>query len=191
MERKSIYNLSLSAMLVAVGYILPLFTGQIPEIGNMLLPMHLPVFLAGLICGARYGLATGAILPLSRSLFFGMPVIFPNAVGMAVELAVYGLVAGLLYTRSRHRCIFSLYRALIVAMLLGRVAWGVTMVLILGLSGSAFTFSAFIAAALTNAIPGIAIQLVLIPAIMLLARRTHLVSPSKAAGKGDHRRENK
>lgn len=174
MKRENLLRLSLSAMFIAVGYILPFFTGQIPEIGNMLLPMHLPVFLCGLICGWRYGLAVGAILPITRSLFFGMPVIFPNAVGMAVELATYGLVVGLAFALSRHKCIFALYRSLIIAMLAGRAAWGITMVMLLGFSGSAFAWTAFVAGAFTNAIPGICIQLVIIPAIMVVLQRARI-----------------
>ena len=72
-ESKSLKNLVLAAMFMAIGFVLPFLTGQIPQIGNMLLPMHLPVFLCGLICGWQYGLAVGFILPLIRSLVFGMP----------------------------------------------------------------------------------------------------------------------
>lgn len=61
---KSTQNLALSAMFIAIGIVLPFFTGQLQQIGNMLLPMHLPVLLCGLICGWQYGAAVGFILPL-------------------------------------------------------------------------------------------------------------------------------
>jgi len=72
-------------MFIAIGLVLPFFTGQIPQIGRMLLPMHIPVFLCGLICGWKYGLMVGFILPLLRYAVFGMPVIFPNGIAMAFE----------------------------------------------------------------------------------------------------------
>ena len=174
MKREEIYRLSLAAMLLAVGYVLPLLTGQIREIGNMLLPMHIPVMLTGLLCGARYGFAVGLIMPVTRSLIFGMPAMFPNAVGMSAELATYGLVIGLLYASSRHKCIFALYRSLIISRLVGRAAWGLVMTALLGFFADGFTLAAFLSGAFLNALPGIAVQLVLIPAVMLLARRAHL-----------------
>lgn len=171
----SIKNLTLSAMFIAIGIVLPFFTGQVPRIGNMLLPMHIPVFLCGLICGWRCGAAVGFILPLFRSLLFGMPPLYPNALAMAVELMTYGFVAGFLYSHSRWQCVIALYRALLAAMIAGRVVWGVTEVALLGLGGNVFTWEAFAAGALLNAVPGIIIQLLLIPAIMVALDRTGLV----------------
>lgn len=162
-------------MFMAVGMVLPILTGQIQQIGNMLLPMHLPVFLCGLICGWQYGAVVGFVLPLLRSVTFGMPPLFPTAAAMAFELAAYGLVAGLLYGRSRWQCIIALYRSLIAAMLAGRIVWGAVQLVLLGISGSSFTWQMFIAGALLNSIPGIVIQLILIPAIMVALNRTGLV----------------
>ena len=81
-------------MLLALGLILPLVTGNIPRVGNMLLPMHLPVFLGGLLLGWQYGLILGAVLPLMRSLLFGMPPLYPVALAMTFELATYGARRG-------------------------------------------------------------------------------------------------
>ena len=92
--QRQIRNLTLAAMLLALGLILPLVTGNIPRVGNMLLPMHLPVFLGGLLLGWQYGLILGAVLPLMRSLLFGMPPLYPVALAMTFELATYGAVAG-------------------------------------------------------------------------------------------------
>lgn len=163
-------------MFLAVGMVLPLFTGQIPQIGNMLLPMHLPVFLCALICGWRYGLPMAFVLPLLRSAVFGMPPIYPTALAMAFELAVYALVAGLLYEKSRWQCVRALYRCLLSAMIAGRVVWGIVQMVLLGLEDNTFTFQAFIGGALLNAVPGIILQLVLIPAIMVALDRTKLAS---------------
>lgn len=172
MKRENIIRLTLSAMFIAVGLVLPFLTGQIQQIGNMLLPMHIPVMLCGLICGWKYGLAVGAILPIFRSLTFGMPNLYPNAVAMAFELAAYGFVIGLLYIIIKKKGIVSLYISLISAMLAGRAVWGIVMAILMGIGKSSFPMSAFVAGALLNAIPGIIIQLVLIPAIMLLLERT-------------------
>ena len=168
-------DLTLAAMFLAVGLILPFFTGQVPQIGRMLLPMHIPVFLCGLICGWQYGGTVGAVLPLLRSVWFGMPAFYPDALAMSVELLTYGLVAGLLYSRSRWQCVFALYRSLLAAMLAGRVVWGLAEILLLRFSGSAFTWQAFLAGAFLNAIPGICLQLLLIPAVMVALNRTGLV----------------
>lgn len=168
-------NLTLSAMFLALGLVLPLLTGQIPQIGNMLLPMHLPVFLCGLICGWQYGGVIGFITPLLRYVIFGMPVLYPTGLAMSLELMTYGIVAGLLYAISKWQCVVALYRCLIIAMLAGRAVWGVTEVILLGLSGDSFTWQAFFAGAFLNAVPGVILQLILIPAIMLALHRTGLV----------------
>lgn len=178
-NRKPLINLTLSAMFIAIGLVLPFVTGQIPQLGKMLLPMHIPVFLCGLICGWQYGFSVGLILPLMRSFIFGMPVMFPSAVAMAVELAVYGLVAGYLYNHSRWKCIISLYRSMLIAMVAGRAVWGITMIALMGIKGGAFTLEAFFAGAFLNAFPGIILQLIFIPAVMIVLNRTGLVRFSK------------
>ena len=172
---KTTKNLTLSAMFLAIGMVLPFLTGQIPQIGNMMLPMHIPVLLCGLICGWQYGAVLGFVLPLLRYLVFGMPVLFPTGIAMAFELMTYGLVIGLVYSRSRWKCIIALYRALIAAMLAGRLVWAAAQVILLGVSGSVFTVQMFLAGAFLNAVPGIIIQLVLIPVVMAALGRTGLV----------------
>ena len=175
MKTTNVKNLTLAAMFLALGLILPFLTGQIAQLGNMLLPMHLPVILCGLICGWQFGAVVGFILPLMRFMLFGMPPIFPTGTAMAFELASYGLLAGLFYSRSRWQCIISLYRCLLAAMVCGRLVWGAVMVILLGVSGSSFTWKMFMAGAFLNAIPGIILQLVIIPAVMVALDRTGLV----------------
>ena len=165
-SHSTILKLTLSAIFLAIGIVLPFFTGQIQHIGNLLLPMHLPVFLCGLICGWKYGFLVGFLLPLLRSFMFGMPFFFPNAIAMSVELAVYGLVSGLIYGVLKHRNILSIYVAMLPAMLLGRMAWGIMQIILLGIQHNKFTWQMFIAGAFLNAVPGIILQLVLIPTII-------------------------
>lgn len=174
-RKNQLVNLTLAAMFLAIGLLLPLLTGQIKQIGNMLLPMHIPVILCGLICGWQYGLAVGFVVPLLRCAIFGMPMLFPTAISMAFELATYGFAVGFLYFHSRWKCVIALYRCMIIAMLSGRVVWGIVQTCLLGLGENGFTFSAFIAGAFLNAIPGIILQLVLIPSIMIALNRTGLV----------------
>jgi len=161
----NIKKMVLSAFLLAIGLILPFITGQVPVLGNMLLPMHIPVLICGFWCGWQYGLGVGFVLPLFRSLLFGMPVLFPTAVAMSVELAVYGACTGLFY-KKLGRGWKGLYLSLAGAMVAGRVAWGMASVILHRLAGSAFTWKVFLAQGVTNALPGIVLQLVLIPAIV-------------------------
>ncbi len=184
-SEKNIKNLTLAAMFLATGLILPFITGQIPQIGVMLSPMHLPILLCGLICGWKYGLLVGFITPLLRSVLFGMPVMYPAAIAMAFELATYGFVSGYLYSTSKWKCLKALYISLIAAMAAGRIVWGMMMIFLLSLGGSTFTWQAFVSGALLTCIPGMIIQLTLIPAIMLLLHRTGLVRQNQLVKKQD------
>ena len=171
---KNVKTLVMAALFLALGLVLPFFTGQIPQIGSMLLPMHLPVFLCGLICGWQYGAVVGFVLPLFRYALFGMPPLM-TAIAMAFELMTYGLLSGWLYNRSRWKCIIALYRSLLIAMVGGRVVWGIVRVLMTGVAGERFTWQLFLSGALLTAIPGIILQLVFIPAVMVALDRTGLV----------------
>ena len=166
MSKNEIKKMILAALFVAIGLVLPFFTGQIPQIGKMLSPMHIPVFLSGFVCGWQYGLLVGFITPLLRAVLFGMPVLFPSAIGMAFELATYGLVTGLLYRLLPQKKASSVYLTLIVAMLLGRVVWGIASIILYGIQGKAFTLELFVAGGFINAIPGIILHLILVPAIV-------------------------
>lgn len=170
-NRRYIQRLTLSAMFLSLGMILPFLTMQLQSIGNMLLPMHFCVLLCGLICGWRYGALVGFILPLFRSLVFGMPPMYPTALAMAFELAAYGLTVALVYAALGRKRLWQVYAALLSAMLLGRAVWGIVTAVLFGVSGDAFTVQMFFASAFLNAIPGIVLQLVLIPAIMALLKK--------------------
>ena len=137
---EKVKKVTLSGMLFAIGLILPLFIGQIPAVGKMLLPMHIPVLICGLILGWQYGLAVGFLLPLVRSVLFGMPVLYPNAIAMAFEMGTYGLVAGWLYGHAKWQCTKTLYRSLVGAMISGRVVWAFAEVILLGMTGTMFTW---------------------------------------------------
>lgn len=171
-----IQKLVSSALCLGLCLVLPLLTGQIQQIGNMLLPMHIPVLLCGFLCGPLWGAVVGFIAPLLRYLIFGMPVIFPMGISMAFELGTYGLVSGLLY-RLLPQKTSSIYLSLLGAMVSGRLVWGGVRFLLAGLTNTSFPFSMFIAGAITEAIPGIVIQLILIPVILMALKKSKLMKP--------------
>ena len=166
MSKNEIKNMVLAAMFLSIGFVLPMLTSQIKEIGDTFLPMHIPVMLCGLICGAKYGFSVGFILPFLRGMVFSMPPLYPNAVWMAAELATYGLVVGLVYQHAKHKNSKGVYISLLSAMISGRIVWGVSKWLLLGLRSMPFTLSMFLTGGFIDAFPGIVLQLVLIPLIM-------------------------
>lgn len=174
MKKQSIQNLVLSALFLAIGLILPFFTGQIKEIGDSLLPMHLPVMLCGLICGWKFGGAVGLMLPFLRSLTFGMPPLYPNAVWMALELAAYGLVIGLLFSRKKNYSRVYLLICLAISMLSGRIVWGIAKAVLLGVAGKPFGIEAFLVGGFVDAVPGLILQFILIPLIMEVIYRSRI-----------------
>ena len=168
----------LAALFLALAYILPFLTGQIPEIGSMLCPMHIPVLLCGFICGWPWGLAVGFTAPLLRSVTLGMPAIFPQAVCMAFELATYGAVAGMMHKLLPRKKPY-IYGSLLSAMIAGRLVWGAAMFVCMGIKGGNFTLAAFLAGALTNAVPGIVVQIVLIPLVVMLLDSVKILKVEK------------
>ena len=168
-----IRRLTYAALSLAIALVLPFLTGQIPEIGSMLSPMHIPVLLCGFMCGWPWGLAVGFIAPLLRSVMFGMPVMFPGAVAMAFELAVYGGMAGFLCQKLPRKNSVT-YAVLLISMISGRIVWGIVRFVLSGLSGTTFSWAMFLAGAVTNAIPGIVLQLILIPILVIAMERAGL-----------------
>lgn len=171
MQSKALRKMVLAALFLALALVLPFLTGQIPEVGSMLCPMHIPALLCGFFCGWPWGLAVGLISPVLRSILFGMPPMFPIAICMSFELATYGAVSGWLYAKLPKKKI-SVYAALLAAMILGRLVWGAARFVCTGLDVSAFGISAFWAGAVTTAIPGIIVQIVLIP-LLVIALEKH------------------
>ena len=176
MEKNRIksYRLVLAALFLALGMILPFFTAQIPEIGSMLLPMHIPVLVCGFVCGWKYGLIVGLLTPLLRSMTFSMPPLFPSATAMAFEMAAYGAICGLTYERLP-RGTKSVYASLLTAMVGGRIVWGIVQIPILGIAGKGFGWQAFVAGAFLNAVPGIILQIVMIPLIVIALERANVM----------------
>jgi len=173
MKKQNTKKWVLSGVFLALGLVLPFLTGQIPQLGARLSPMHIPALMCGFVCGAPYGLIVGFASPLLRSAIFGMPPLLPTAGAMSLELAAYGFVAGFLYRRLPKRAAY-IYVALIAAMLSGRVVWGLASVPMYMLNGSAFSFSVFIAGGFVNALPGIALHIALIPPVVMALSKARL-----------------
>ncbi len=176
MEHRTLSTRTLitAGICLAFCMLLPFLTGQIPTIGNALSPMHIPVLLCGFLCGWKYGMAVGFIAPLLRYVLFGMPPIMPTGIAMAFELAAYGALTGLLYGKLPKRP-QNVYVALVIAMLGGRVIWGIARALLSGVAGSPFTFELFLAGGFVNAVPGIICHILLVPAIVLALQKTRIL----------------
>ena len=170
--RKTTRKMVTSALCLALCMVLPFLTGNIPEIGSMLCPMHLPVLLCGFLCGWPWGLAVGAVAPILRSLILIMPPM-ADAIPMAFEMAAYGAVSGLLYRLLPKKTRY-VYLSLIAAMVAGRIIWGAAKFAMAGLTATSFPFSAFLSGAVLTAWPGILVQLALVPALVLALGKARL-----------------
>lgn len=171
--KNNVKQLVFSAVCVAIGVILPSIFHMVGWSGSIFLPMHIPVLLCGLICGWRYGGLCGLIVPLLCSVFTGMPPLFPIGAAMMFELCAYGVISGLLYKK------FNVYISLIGAMIGGRIINGIATAIFMGMLGNPYGISAFISGAFVTALPGIIIQIVLIPVIIIALTRAKLLSDPK------------
>lgn len=166
MKIYAVRKIAISAMFIAIGILLPFFTGQFKQIGNMLLPMHMPVLICGFVCGWQCASAVGFITPILRAFLFGMPPMYPNAIAMAFELMTYGLVVAIIYKLFKKKSAIAIYTSLIMSMLIGRMIWGISQLFFLGIKNNSFTWNIFVTRAFINTIPGILLQIIIIPVIV-------------------------
>lgn len=169
MKTTTTISMVISALFIALGILLPITFHSLGISGFVFLPMHIPVLLCGLICGWRYGALVGIIIPLLSSVLTGMPPIYPTSVSMAFELAAYGAASGILSKKTNTMV------ALLVSMALGRVVSGLANVILLSLSGKAFALETFLTGAFVTALPGIILQIVLIPIIMIGLKKSKII----------------
>ena len=165
--RKLIY----SAICLAIWLLLPqvFHMFSVANAGSVFCPMHLPVLLCGFLCGWIWGGAVGILVPLLSSLITGMPPA-PMNISMMLELCAYGALAGVFYKVTKKK----VFLTLILAMLGGRIVLGIANTVIFGLSGTAYGFTTFLTSAFVTALPGIVIQLVLIPVILFALKKAKL-----------------
>lgn len=165
-------KLVMAGLMLAIGMLLPFVTSHAYGIkGTVLLPMHLPVLLCGFFAGPLYGSLCGLILPVLNSVCTGMPVMFPMAVIMMGELFTYGFVSGYVYEKTgRNTGLLHIYLSLIIAMVCGRVVYGTISALILAFDADVVHYS--VATAVIQGIPGIVLQLAIVPSgVKLFARK--------------------
>lgn len=157
-------KLTLTAMCLALGVILPQAFHMIPNVGNIFLPMHIPVLICGFICGPFYGLTVGIITPCLSHIIFSMPPAMMLG-QMIVELGVYGLCTGLLnQIITINNELLKYYLVLIISMVVGRITYGICNALLF--KAGNYSLSIWLSAAFIKGLPGIIIQLVLIPTIV-------------------------
>lgn len=158
-------RLLITSMFIAIGIVLPSIFHNFNMAGNIFLPMHIPILICAIICGEKYGGICGAIVPILSSFLTGMPPIFPVAIIMSLELGCYGLILGVLLKRR------SIIVSLIITLLAGRIVSCIANFIILGVVQNTFAFSTFMMGAFVTALPGIIIQLILIPILYNFFKR--------------------
>lgn len=174
MKKLSVVKKSIiTAVCIALCYVVPLLFHAVQDAGRVFLPMHLPVFLCGLICGWQYGLLCGLAGPALSSVLSGMPpvAILPS---MMLELAVYGCISGLMMRFVRTKNTYAdLYISLIAALLCGRVVAGLMQALIF--AKGAYSMTAWVSGYVVTSWPGTLIQLVLLPSVVFALMKAHLI----------------
>jgi hypothetical protein len=160
-----------TAMLIALGVLLPHifhFIGQ--TAGQMFIPMHLPIIVCGFLCGKILGAFCGLVTPYISTLIRGLPPAFPAAFTMSIELAILGAICG--FAANRKFRIQWIFVIMISAMILARAASGIITAIIFGARGNPYSFNAFFNAHFVASAVGIAIQLVIIPSVLILLKKT-------------------
>lgn len=175
MRKTMTVNLTGTALCIALGIILPTFFHMVGA-GPTFLPMHIPVLLCGLIFGWPYGAVCGFIVPLFSSILTGMPPIFPTAPAMMLELCAYGALTGFFY----HKLRWNVYPALICAMLAGRIVSGLANAVFMNMASKPYGFAAFISGSFVGAVPGIVIQIILIPILILALEKAKMIHRERA-----------
>lgn len=173
MRNTQLRKIVFTALCIAIGLVLVQTVKLIPVPypGAIFLPMHIPVLLCGFICGWRYGVLSGVMLPLLGFIFTGMPPIFPTGFSMMFELAAYGSLTAIIYERTKGKILLSL----IGAMIGGRIVYGIVQIFLFSFADSAFGWSLFLSGAFITALPGIIIQLLMIPPIVLSLQKANLI----------------
>lgn len=171
MKKNTTIHLTGTALCMALGLVFPIVFHMIGA-GPAFLPMHFPVLLCGLLFGWQYGAVCGLIVPLLSSLLTGMPPIFPTAPAMMLELCAYGALTGIFYLALQ----WNIYPALLAAMLGGRIVSGLANAMLLQMADKPYGFSAFVSGAFVTALPGILLQIILIPALILALKKSGVFS---------------
>ncbi|WP_099156997.1 ECF transporter S component [Virgibacillus ndiopensis] len=163
-----------TSLCIAIGLLLPQIVKMIPMAypGSVLLPMHIPVLICGFLCGWRLGGLCGMTLPLLASILTGMPPIFPIGIAMIFELGTYGALTGILYHYTNGKILISI----LGAMLGGRIVLGIVNIFLFNLANNPYGLAVFFTSAFVTALPGIIIQLILVPASIQALEKSRLIA---------------
>ena len=191
-KNKKLYSMVITAVLLAIGMILPFLTGQLQTFGKLISPLHIPVLICGLCCGWQWGLGLGIVLPILRGLTLGMPPFPVVALPMAFELGAYGLLTGLLYPvmikffkKKNH--LPPIVCSLLIAMICGRIIGGAAKALFIAIgvigSSSPYTLGVFFTSYFVDTAVGALIHLIIIPVIVIAIERARLSPLTAQFGK--------
>lgn len=171
MQNKKVRETVLSGIFIALGLVLPVAFHALGA-GSTFLPMHIPVLLAGFVVSVPFAVAVGAITPILSFLFTGMPPVFPVLPFMVFELATYGAIASLLFRKFR----LNVYISLIGSMIAGRIVSSIVVwVLATFFMAKLPNPFVFITGGIVEGIPGIIIQIIFIPGIVLALEKSKLI----------------
>lgn len=175
-QLSSVKMACMTAVCIALCYVLPLAFHAL-GLGSVFSPMHIPVLLCGMVCGWGYGLFCGIAGPVLSSVLSGMP----SAVGlitMVPELAVYGIVSGMMMKLVRTgKLSADLYLSLVAAMLLGRIAGGIASALFYMGTGRAFSVALWAASYLAGTLPGMLVHLIFVPLLVFMLMKSGVIPP--------------
>lgn len=182
MNQQHLRRLTLTAVCIALGVVLPMLFHSIPKGGMIFCPMHLPVLLCGLLAGPWFGMAAGLLTPLLSHLITHMLPAGPVLTGMVIELAVYGLAAGLLFAVIKTGKIYvDLFISLILAMLAGRIVYGIVKALFFT-GGNPYGIGVWLTSSFVTCLPGIIMQLVLVPLLYFALEKAKLAPKRSKLG---------
>ena len=167
-------KLMYTALCITLGLLLPQINKLIPiaNLGSIIAPMHIPVLLSGFLVGLPYAAFCGAILPLLSFLINGVPVIYPVGISMVFELATYGALTAILYRATKGK----IYPSLIGGMIGGRMVMGIVNAIMFGVAGTPYGMKTFLTVAFITVLPGIILQLIIVPAIVYALRKARLMN---------------
>lgn len=167
-------QVTLCAACIALCYVFPIAFHAL-GLGYTFSPMHIPVLLCGLVCGAGYGCFCGLAGPVLSSVLSGMPSA-TGLISMVPELMIYGFVSGLVMKLIRTKNLYlDLYIALVAAMLLGRVAGGVASAIFYMGTGEAYSIAIWATSYFVGAVPGIITHLILIPLLVITLMKAKVI----------------
>ncbi len=184
MRTSHVKNITVCAMCVALCYVLPLLF-HATGVGSAFSPMHIPVLLCGLVCGGVYGGICGILGPLLSSLLSGMPPVL-MLTRMIPELFAYGLIAGICMRYMKvGNSVADTYISLIAAMCVGRIVGGIATFVFYKVTANAYNFSMWFASYFAEAVPGIIVQLIVVPLLVLTLQQARVIPPRyQKTGKG-------